>query len=124
MVAFHELWWRFLQGGIHGVSIALRYNSPMNNQVLSDDQIEAEVAKLNVAWTHIPGEGLVRVFETQGFGQGLSLVARIGQIAERLSHAPEVTVRDDEVDVTAFTADAGGVTQADMELARAIDAEL
>lgn len=96
----------------------------MNDQILSDEQIEAEVAKLNVAWSHIPGEGLVRVFETQGFAEGLALVERIGGVAERLTHYPEVTLRVDEVDVTAFSAEAGGVTQADIELAKAIDQEL
>jgi 4a-hydroxytetrahydrobiopterin dehydratase len=96
----------------------------MNDHILSDEQIETEVAKLNVAWTHIPGEGLVRVFETKGFAEGLALVERIGGIAERLTHYPEVTLRNDEVDVTAFDTDAGGVTQEDLDLAKAIDAEL
>lgn len=96
----------------------------MNDHVLPDAQIETEVGKLNVAWTHIPGEGLVRVFETQGFAEGLSLVERIGGVAERLQHYPEVTLRNDEVDVTTFTPDAGGVTQADLDLAKAIDEEL
>jgi 4a-hydroxytetrahydrobiopterin dehydratase len=93
----------------------------MNEQALSDKQIEAEVAKLNVAWTHIPGEGLVRVFETDGFAEGLALVEEIGGVAERLTHYPEVTLRNDEVDVTAFTPEAGGVTKIDIDLAKAID---
>lgn len=96
----------------------------MNDQILPDAHIETEVNKLNVAWTHIPGEGLVRVFETKGFAEGLALVERIGGIAERLQHYPEVTLRNDEVDVTTFTADAGGVTQADVDLAKAIEEEL
>jgi|GEM_PF-1624267 len=95
-----------------------------DDQILSDEQIEAEVAKLHVEWTHIPGEGVVRVFETAGFAEGLALVEKIGGVAERLTHYPEVTLRSDEVDVTAFTADAGGVTSADIALAKAIDEEL
>lgn len=96
----------------------------MDTQPLTDTQIESEVSNLNVAWTHIPGEGLVRVFETGGFAEGLSLVQKIGEIAERARHYPEVTLRVDEVDVTAFTADAAGVTSADLELAKALDQEL
>lgn len=96
----------------------------MPNQALSDEQIESEVRSLNVAWTHIPGEGLVRVFETSSFAKGLALVAKIGEIAERLQHHPEITLRIDEVDVTAFTLDAGGVTQADVDLAKALDEAL
>jgi 4a-hydroxytetrahydrobiopterin dehydratase len=102
----------------------MRYNSDMNEQILSDEQIEAEVSGLNVAWTHIPGEGLVRVFETQGFAEGLALVGRIGEVAERLQNYPEVTLRPDEVDVTVFAAEVGGVTLADIELAKTIDTEL
>jgi len=96
----------------------------MNDQILSDEQVESEVTTMNVAWTHIPGEGLVRVFETAGFAEGLALVEKIGGVAERLTHYPEVTLRVDEVDVTAFSADVGGVTQADVDLAKAIDAEV
>ena len=96
----------------------------MNDQLLTDEQIEAEVANLNVGWSHIPGEGLVRVFETAGFAEGLALVERIGGAAERLTHYPEVTLRHDEVDVTAFTAELGGVTSDDIELAKAIDQDL
>ena len=93
----------------------------MNEQILSDERIEAEVGKLNVAWSHIPGEGVVRVFETKGFGEGLALVNRIAEVAERLKHHPEVTLRYDEVDVACFTHDVGGVTQGDIELAKAVD---
>lgn len=96
----------------------------MNDQILPDAQIESELAKLNVAWSHIPGEGIIRVFETQGFAEGLALVERIGGIAERLTHYPEVTLRSDETVVTIVDADAGGVTQADIDLAKAIDDEL
>ena len=96
----------------------------MNDQILPDAQIESEIAKLNVAWSHIPGEGIIRVFETQGFAEGLALVERIGGIAERLTHYPEVTLRTEETVVTILDADAGGVTQADLDLAKAIDDEL
>ncbi len=96
----------------------------MNDQILPDEQVESEVAKLNVAWSHIPGEGIIRVFETQGFAEGLALVERIGGIAERMTHYPEVTLRSEETVVTILDADAGGVTQADLDLAKAIDTEL
>jgi 4a-hydroxytetrahydrobiopterin dehydratase len=93
----------------------------MNERVLSDADIETQVAKLDVAWAHIPGQGLIRVFETHDFAEGLALVNKIGQIAEQLGHHPEVVLRYSEVEVTNFTHDAGGVTAKDMELAEAID---
>lgn len=99
----------------------MRYNNCMSSEVLSDASIEQEVTKLHVGWTHIPGEGLVRVFETANFAEGLALVNQISQIVLRLNHAPEIILRVDEVDVTTFTPDAGGVTQKDIDLAKAID---
>lgn len=94
----------------------------MNSEVLSDVQIEQAVATLNVGWTHIPGEGLVRVFETDSFGEGLALVNQIAEVVMKMSHEPEIILRVDEVDITTFTPDAGGVTQKDIDLAKAIDA--
>ncbi len=93
----------------------------MSEQVLSDERIEAEVAKLNVGWSHIPGQGLVRVLPTHDFAEGLAMVDKIGQAAEQKGHHPEVTLRYSEVEITNFTHDAGGVTQLDIELAQAID---
>ena len=93
----------------------------MNSQVLSDTQIEKAVAGLNVGWTHIPGEGLVRVFETENFADGLALTNQIGKVVLQLKHEPEVILRMDEVDITTFTPAAGGITQKDIDLAKAVD---
>lgn len=94
----------------------------MSSEVLSDVQIEQAVANVNVGWTHIPGEGLVRVFETESFAEGLALVNQIAKVVMDLRHEPEIILRVDEVDVTTFTPDAGGITQKDIDLAKAIDA--
>lgn len=94
----------------------------MSSEVLSDVQIEQAVSNINVGWTHIPGEGLVRVFETDSFGEGLALVNQIAKVVMDLRHEPEIILRVDEVDITTFTPDAGGVTQKDIDLAKAIDA--
>lgn len=91
------------------------------NSVLSDTQIEEAVAALNVGWTHIPGEGLVRVFETENFAEGLVLVNQISKAVMQLKHEPEVILRADEVDITTFTPDAGGITEKDINLAKAVD---
>lgn len=93
----------------------------MNQQVLPDEQIERELKQLNVAWSHIPGQGLVRVFQTSNFGDGLRLVNVIGKVAEQQAHHPDALLRYDEVELTLTTHDAGGITMADIELAKAID---
>jgi len=93
----------------------------MSEQVLPDDTIENAVDKLNVAWSYIPGQGLVRVYETASFADGLRLVNQIASVAEKRNHHPEVTLRYDEVELTSMTHDAGGVTQRDLDLAEALD---
>lgn len=93
----------------------------MNPEALSDEQINSALDQLDVAWSAIPGEGLVRVISTGSFGRGLLAIQKIGKLAEDHNHHPEITLRQDEVEVTLTTHSAGGVTQHDIDLARAID---
>lgn len=92
----------------------------MSDQSLSSDALEEILPTLNVAWSAIPGQGLVRVFETSGFAEGLALVNRIAAAAEKAGRYPEVTLRGDQVEVTCSTPEMG-ITQHDVELAQAID---
>lgn len=94
----------------------------MNERILTDAQIETEIEHLNTAWAHIPGQGLVRVFETNSFAQGLMVLGEIGRVVEDMGHYPEVTLRVNEVELITTSPDVGGVTDADVQLAKAIDA--
>lgn len=94
----------------------------MSERTLTDEQIETEIEHLNTAWSHIPGQGLVRVFETNSFAQGLMVVNEICRVVEDMGHYPEVTLRVDQVELVTTSQDAGGVTDMDVQLAKAIDA--
>ncbi len=61
-------------------------------------------------------------FETRSFVVGAEFVARIAQTAEEQGHHPEVDVRYAQVLVALNSHDAGGVTDRDLALARAISA--
>ncbi len=94
----------------------------MNEEtLLSDEQLETALKSLHVAWSAIPGQGLVRVFTTNGFNQGVALITQLAEIAEAHNHHPELHLTYDELEVTLTTHSAGGVTQKDIELAQAID---
>lgn len=93
----------------------------MSEQLLTDEQIESEIEHLNIAWSHIPGQGLVRVYETNSYAQGLMLVNEIGRVAEDMGHYPDVTLRANEVVLTITTLETGGVTDLDVQLAKSID---
>ncbi len=58
--------------------------------------------------------------ETGDFATGLRLVNRIGEAAESMNHHPDLDLRYPHLDVRLSSHDAGGVTDRDVTLARAI----
>lgn len=92
-----------------------------NKRTLIGEQLEKAVQTINVGWAVLPGKGLVRVVETSGFRAGFALVAGIAQLAEQHGHDPELTLRRGEVEITLNTYEAGGITDADIIMARAVD---
>ena len=59
-------------------------------------------------------------FGTGDFLKSLRLANEIGEIAEEMNHHPDLDVRYGRLDVRLSSHDAGGVTQRDVDLARAI----
>ncbi|MEU7904510.1 4a-hydroxytetrahydrobiopterin dehydratase [Actinoplanes sp. NPDC049118] len=72
-------------------------------------------------WVYLLG-GLQTRIPAADFAAGLSLAVAIGAAAEELNHHPDVDLRYDHVDVRLTSHDAGGVTDRDLRLARAISA--
>lgn len=70
-------------------------------------------------WVYLPG-GLHTRIATGGFAAGLALVDRIGAAAQEQDHHPDLDLRYAFVDVRLTSHDAGGVTDADVRLARDI----
>lgn len=68
---------------------------------------------------HGDGE-LTASFRTGDFARGARLVAAIADAAEKLNHHPDLTLSYGAVGVRLSSHDAGGVTERDLELARAI----
>ena len=59
-------------------------------------------------------------FRTGSFARGVELVTRIGALADAADHHPDVDLRYGGVSVRLVTHDVGGLTERDLELARAI----
>lgn len=76
---------------------------------------------LNVAWSSIDGEGLVRVVPTDSFRAGAALVAKLAELAEAQGHDPDVLLTNSKVVVTLFSHDVQDVTERDFTYARAVD---
>lgn len=79
---------------------------------------------LNVAWSNLDGEGLVRVVPTDSFRAGVGIVAKLADLAEQQGHDPDVLLTNSKVVITLFSHDVQDVTDRDIEFARAADSLL
>lgn len=71
-------------------------------------------------WTHAEGR-LHRTFEFTSFVEAFAFMTKVAFAAERLDHHPNWTNVWAKVDVTLWTHDVGGVTELDLELAKAMN---
>jgi 4a-hydroxytetrahydrobiopterin dehydratase len=86
--------------------------------LLDDDAIAAALAGL--AWQR-EGSELVKVHRARGFLGALSYLNAVGYLAEQANHHPDAELRYDTVTLRLSTHSAGGITEADLDLARKID---
>jgi 4a-hydroxytetrahydrobiopterin dehydratase len=69
------------------------------------------------------GRAIARTYRFEDFRGALAFVNRVGALAERQQHHPDIDIRYNEVTLSVWTHDAGGLTERDFRLAAAIDAE-
>ena len=67
------------------------------------------------------GDALVRSYKLADFGAALAFAVRLGMIAEKRDHHPDILVGWGKARVLWTTHDAGGITRLDLELAEATD---
>jgi 4a-hydroxytetrahydrobiopterin dehydratase len=91
---------------------------------LSDQQIAAGLATLSPAWRR-DGDAIIADLECADFVATIALVNRIAEQAGQADHHPDLFVHGyRRLTVTLSTHAAGGLTQRDFALARAIDASV
>lgn len=86
-----------------------------------DSKARAALAGTLPAWT-LDGEALVRSFRFADFSAAFAFMTRVALLAEKADHHPEWSNVWNRVDIRLTTHDAGGLTDRDVALARAIDA--
>jgi 4a-hydroxytetrahydrobiopterin dehydratase len=74
----------------------------------------------NTGWTETNGT-LVRTFKTPDFLTAFNLVSAVVAPAEAMNHHPDLAFGWGYVRITLTTHDAGGLTDLDRRLAKAID---
>jgi len=84
-----------------------------------DEAAIAEALRQAPGWERTGGE-LARTYRFKDFREALAFVNRVGDLAERAGHHPDIDIRYNAVKLTLSTHDAGGLTSKDFDLARAI----
>jgi 4a-hydroxytetrahydrobiopterin dehydratase len=89
-------------------------------EVLDPATVDAALAQ-GMAWERHGGE-LVKVHTGRAFADALAYVNAVGALAEQMDHHPDIDIRWNKVTLRLSTHSAGGITEADLDLGRRIDA--
>lgn len=89
---------------------------------LSTDERKAALKEL-AGWGEVNGrDAIERTFTFKDFNEAFGFMARVALVAEKCDHHPEWRNVYKTVEVVLSTHDADGVTQNDVDLAKAMDA--
>jgi 4a-hydroxytetrahydrobiopterin dehydratase len=91
----------------------------MERKKLSPDEILHNLAEIK-DW-HAENDILSRRFEFENFAQALEFVNRVGAIAEKHDHHPDITFGWGYAEINLTTHDRGGITQFDFAVAKEIE---
>jgi 4a-hydroxytetrahydrobiopterin dehydratase len=85
----------------------------------SEEEVTAALAGLPGWERH--DETIEKTFKLSGFGQAMEFVNALAVMAEDAHHHPDIDIRYNRVTIRLTTHDAGGLTQADLDLALGIE---
>jgi 4a-hydroxytetrahydrobiopterin dehydratase len=88
--------------------------------LLSQEQVAKEMQTLR-GWSHT-GNEISKVFELKDFVHSMGFVNSVALLAEKANHHPDIDIRWNKVTLTLSTHSAGGLTEKDFNLAKAVDA--
>lgn len=87
-----------------------------------DPAARAAAMKELSQWQDVDGRDAIRrVFAFKDFNQAFGFMSRVALLAEKMDHHPEWFNVYNKVDITLATHDAGGVTDNDIEMAKAME---
>jgi 4a-hydroxytetrahydrobiopterin dehydratase len=73
-------------------------------------------------WREAAGrDAITRMFQFRDFNRAFAFMARVALLAEKLDHHPEWFNVYNRIEVTLSTHDAGGVTEKDIAMAKAME---
>jgi len=88
-------------------------------ELLNDEDIAARLAGRD--WTR-EGQAIVRDWKFNDFAEAMAFVNRVAEAAEEANHHPDILVHGwNKVRLVLTNHSAGGLTEADFEMAKRID---
>lgn len=87
--------------------------------VLNPDALHHELGRLD-GWEGTT-EGIAKTFAFADFRGSVAFTNRVAAVADELDHHPDIAISWNRVTLSLVSHSAGGVTQADIELARRLD---
>ena len=85
------------------------------------DDATIERALQGLSWER-RDDKLVKVVKKKDFAEALAYVNAVGAKAEEANHHPDIAIHWNEVTLTLWTHTEGGITDADLEMAKTLDA--
>ena len=89
------------------------------SDLIDESEIEAALKK-HPDW-ELEGNTIRRTIEFEEYMEGIDFVNDLAEIAEEAQHHPDIEIQYTKITLTLTTHDAGGLTDADLEMAQRID---
>jgi 4a-hydroxytetrahydrobiopterin dehydratase len=85
------------------------------------EEHEIRAALEGTGWSR-DGENIAREWEFKDFAEAIAFVEDVAEVAERVNHHPDILVHGwNKVRLSVTNHSAGGLTEADFELAKQVD---
>ena len=92
----------------------------MERKKMTPEEVESRLGSTD-GWK-VDSESLYKRFEFANFAESLDFVNKVGAIAERADHHPDITFGWGYAEFRTMTHDRGGITDVDFRLVEQIDA--
>ena len=89
-------------------------------KILERHEIDERLKNIS-NWDTIENHYIVKKFKFEDFRQAISFVNKVGEIAEKIGHHPDICISYDDVELKVFTHSIDALTKKDFELALKID---
>jgi 4a-hydroxytetrahydrobiopterin dehydratase len=87
-----------------------------------DSKARAAALKKLTNWKTVKGrDAIARKFEFKDFNEAFGFMTRVALLADKMDHHPEWFNVYNKLEVTLSTHDAGGVTENDIKMAKAME---